>query len=71
MRRTAWAGLAERGFVRVGSEPPDQSVQVVRRNCFICEHHQRTLGGERDGFEIVDHVVGQLVDRSVHHMRGE
>ena len=31
----------------------------------------RIVRDQRNGFEIVDHVVGERVDRSVHHVRGE
>ena len=69
MRCAAGSGGALRGLVRVGLEPVDQFLEVVRRQGFPHDSELRIGRDQRDRLEIVQHVVWQLVDRAVDHMR--
>ena len=70
MRWTAWANVPQRGLVGVCPQPRDQFFQVLRRYAFLCEDELRTVRDQRDGFEIIDHVVGERVDRRIEDVRG-
>ena len=66
----AGPGSALRRLLRVGLEPGDQLFQVPCRQVLACHDDVRVARQARDRLEILQHVVGQRVDRAVDHVRG-
>jgi hypothetical protein len=56
-------------LVRIGLQPTDQFLEVVRRQGLAADENQRAVGVKRNRREILLHVVGQIVQRCVHHVR--
>jgi hypothetical protein len=57
-----------RGLVRVGLQPVDKALQVIRRNCFLGDDQPRIAGQKGDRLKILQQVVGKRVERAIQDM---
>jgi hypothetical protein len=60
--------IALRRLFGIGLQPGDETSEVVRRQRLPADDHQRIPRHQADRLEIPDEVVGQRIDRAVHHM---
>jgi len=65
----AYARSPLRRLVRVCLQPSDQTLQVICRHGLLCDDHCRIARNQRNGLEILQHIVRKGVDSSVHDVR--
>jgi hypothetical protein len=65
----AVAGGSLRRGRGVRLEPADQIFQVLCRHGLPGDDELRIGGNQRDRLEIIEHMVRQLIDRAIDHMR--
>jgi hypothetical protein len=67
--RAARTGGAFERLARVRLEPPDESLQVVRRHRVLRDDQIGIRRQKRYRLEIFEHVVRQRIGSAVHHVR--